>query len=847
VVFAHASWTPGDIVITLYNSNGEIIGIMEYPELIQTTAGAFLRSLNTDEKTILPPMWEAVWKPSMRRVDENSNHVTAIGEGNGHMLKETILPEDVKTWLLFDDGTSLVDSVSEKLKKYGRKTFLVKERFDVEQFETITTSSNGQLVYNLNPLDYSQYDTLFASLQNNALNLEGILYLSTNTVESDIFDNVCGVRENRIVPGGILHLCKSYLTFTSSSSKPSRLIGITRGVQGSDEESGAGNPNNSSIWGVLTSFSNENPNFPIRILDLEIDDGVEGTELESTQIISNILMEKSDEPFTRIWKKQEFNLRLKPHSRTEEGLSMAGIKEGFRLVSRPESNSIASVGIEELGPNRGVLEENEVEVEIRATGIRSVESSTVGMDFSGIIKSAGLATKFKVGDEVMSCHYNGDLKSRIIVSAEELAIKPKKVTFEEAATIPSAFLTAHLSLIRTANISAKDRVLIRDASGPVGLACVQICKELGAKVYTTTETKKNRAYLRLLGIPNVYISGNTNYGEEILRDTDGHGVSIIINSGTPPGFKETSLCAYAKGAISIQIGKVRDLCDDEILKLRPDVNYLLLDISVCKPYLNQIWEEIIRKFEAGIYRPLPSTEFPLVRFKDAINHFKGNDHIGRIVLKMPQLTSIEGESTWTHKIFNQATTYLITGGLGGIGLELTNWMFSSGAKHVVLVGRSPPTPTAEELIASWNASGFDVRVFNLNITDYGKVKNMLRMIEEDESLPPLRGIFHAAGTVSDGFVYNQTLEKFAEAFRPKVIGAWNLHLLTLDKNLQFFISFSSMSAICCLRSQSNYATANRHLDSLMNYRRASGLPGITINWGAWSEVSLEAFSVYYAT
>jgi len=122
------------------------------------------------------------------------------------------------------------------------------------------------------------------------------------------------------------------------------------------------------------------------------------------------------------------------------------------------------------------------------------------------------------------------------------------------------------------------------------------------------------------------------------------------------------------------------------------------------------------------------------------------------------------------------------------------------------------------------------------------------MIEQDPRLPPLRGIFHAAGTLKDEIILNQTEETFLEIFKPKVMGAWNLHQLTRKHELEFFVTFSSICAVIGTHGQSNHAAANKYLDSLISYRRANGLPGLTINWGAWSEVSQErnvAVDVYY--
>jgi len=176
-------------------------------------------------------------------------------------------------------------------------------------------------------------------------------------------------------------------------------------------------------------------------------------------------------------------------------------------------------------------------------------------------------------------------------------------------------------------------------------------------------------------------------------------------------------------------------------------------------------------------------------------------------------------------------------------MEVANWMRSAGAKNIVLVGRSPPTTPAQELIDSWNAAGGNIQVVNVDVGDYEGVKTLLKMIERNPSLPALRGIFHGAGSLKDEFIPNQTEATFLATFRPKVMGAWNLHQLTRAHELEFFVTFSSICAIIGLQGQSNHAAANKYLDSLMAYRRANGLQGLTINWGAWAEVSHQTRNV----
>jgi len=243
-----------------------------------------------------------------------------------------------------------------------------------------------------------------------------------------------------------------------------------------------------------------------------------------------------------------------------------------------------------------------------------------------------------------------------------------------------------------------------------------------------------------------------------------------------------------------------------------------------------LFAEMEKYIHDGIYTGLPSVNFPLDQVRKAFYHFQEAKHIGKIVVSMPRATYLNGKLTLKHQIFNTESTYLITGGLGGLGVEVTKWMLTKGAKHIILAGRRPPLPRVQKLIADWNAAGGNVLVKQ---TDIGVYANCVGLLEEIEvmGLPPLRGIMHAAGIISDNFVPNQTWDSIETVFAPKVYGAWYLHQLTLNLPLEFFVFFSSMTSLFGMMGQCNHVAANRFLDSLANSRESMGLPSLSINWG----------------
>ena len=177
-------------------------------------------------------------------------------------------------------------------------------------------------------------------------------------------------------------------------------------------------------------------------------------------------------------------------------------------------------------------------------------------------------------------------------------------------------------------------------------------------------------------------------------------------------------------------------------------------------------------------------------------------------------------------------TYLITGGLGGLGLEVAGWLAAQGARHLALNARHAPGVEAEAVLDALRRSGVQAEVLLGDVAQEEEVRGMLAEI--DGTLPPLAGVIHSVGVLRDGALVNQNWPRFAEVMAPKVLGAWHLHRLTAGRDLELFVLFSSSVSLLGNRGQGNHAAANAFLDQLARERRAAGLPGVVINWGAWS-------------
>ena len=215
-----------------------------------------------------------------------------------------------------------------------------------------------------------------------------------------------------------------------------------------------------------------------------------------------------------------------------------------------------------------------------------------------------------------------------------------------------------------------------------------------------------------------------------------------------------------------------------------------------------------------------------------IAYRRGLRHVERLTRirppnTMPAPPSLNGDST-----------YLITGGLGAIGLEVAGWMAKRGARHLVLAGRSEGSDSAQNAIRALRKDGVEVVVRRTDVGDAQEVADLIAEI--GRSGFPLRGVMHAAGVLKDGLAVQQDGDSFDQVMRPKVQGAWNLHLKTVDLPLEFFVMFSSAAAFMPNPGQASYAAANAFLDSLAHVRRGKGLTALSVNWGLWEGPGLAA-------
>lgn len=463
-----------------------------------------------------------------------------------------------------------------------------------------------------------------------------------------------------------------------------------------------------------------------------------------------------------------------------------------------------------------------------------------GMEGAGRIKRVGSkVTHVKAGDDVIVWQ-NGCLRSDLVVNASRVIRKPSNLSYVQAACIPTVYLTAYYALHNLAKIKRGERVLIHAAAGGVGQVAVQIAQAVGAAVYATASPGKWE-HLRSQGVTRLYNSRTLDFERQIREDTGGAGVDVVLNS-LAGDFIPRSFDVLAKNGRLVEIGKLSIWSTAQAQAYRPDVDYRFFEvgedvidggIGEDSP-IHDVMVRVLEDFDAGRLRLIPLKEYALEDLPAAYRHLSAGKNVGKVVVNLRN----DRRGNEIAELIKPDRTYLITGGLGALGLLSAAWLIEKGAKHLVLAGRSAPNDTARRKLDDWRKVGVQVVVAQGDVAVYEDAARIIGDIRAN--LPALGGVLHCAGVLQDGVITSLSERHFQRSFAPKVEGSWNLHQLTRDMALDMFVLFSSVSAIFDGGGQANYAAANAFMDRLAAHRHAMGLPGLSVNWGGWADVGMAA-------
>ena len=598
---------------------------------------------------------------------------------------------------------------------------------------------------------------------------------------------------------------------------------VTRGGQVVEKERG-GELAGATLWGIGKVMAREAVHLQPRMIDLEPDQDAPLADLVNELMYpdpeTHVAYRFGRRGAARLVRAGDGADRLAPPDDSgwllepDAGGSLEHMRVGS-LPARPVGPGDVRVAVEASGLNFWDV--------FRSIGL--IDEGLLGGEFCGRVLETGAdVSTVAVGDLVVGLAF-GTFGSETVTSEAMVAPAPAGIPIAKLATMPTAFVSAVLSY-DFSGLEPGERVLIHAGAGGVGLAAIQWAHAAGAEVFATASARK-RAYLRSLGVKHVFDSRTTAFAEEILEATGGAGVDVVLNSLTGEGFIEASLSCLANAGRFVELARVDIWSEEEVAVSRPDVAYHILKLDVLKEDFpaepGDALRRVMKRLEAGEIEPIVHSRWSLTEAGPAMDFMRAARHIGKIVLTASPLETGR---------LRADRTYLVTGGLGGIGCVVAEWLADRGAGAIVLNGRRAPDPEAEQVIAALRSRGATVEVELADVTDADALDAMLARMDRD--LPPLGGVVHSVGVLSDAALGNQTWERFETVLWPKMLGAWHLHRATMDRDLDLFVLFSSIAGVMGNPGQANHAAANAFLDQLAAHRRSLGLAGQAIAWGAWS-------------
>lgn len=736
------------------------------------------------------------------------------------LLLARVAPAAPGTWLLLDDAQGSAQRLAERLRGRGARCVRVHAGTWSRDTDEATL-----------PLDSPDgWRRLIGELHAEGVTVAGAVHaasLALREADGDGVDALKAAQASGVLAA--LHLAQALVQHTPVP----RLVVLTRHAQPADGAQHDHVVAAAPLWGLARALRLEHPE--LRTLSLDLD-GAQG-EAEFDAAVAELLAD--DDPAQLAWRDGQRRAarlaRWRPPAAASHNAPAA-----WRLV--PAVAGSLDHFVKAAHPRR-VPGPGEVEIEVEATalnfkdvlnalGMYPGNPGPLGGECAGRVVAVGTDVhRLRVGERVMAVA-GGAFASHVVARAELVQPLPDDVGAAEGASFSIAYLTAEFCLGHLARMAAGQHVLIHAAAGGVGLAAVRLAQRAGAIVHATAGSEWKRELLRSLGVAHVHDSRNAAFAAQVLAATGGRGVDVVLNS-LAGALIEPSFEALARGGCFVEIGK-RDIKTPQwVASLGRDLRYHVVDwgeTAAREPALiGSLYERLAAGLRDGSLPPLPRHEFALDDAQRAFRFMAQARHAGKIVLRHG------ARPTWRAR---RDGSYLITGGLSGLGLEVARWLAREGAGRLVLVGRRGVTDEAQRVIDELRAGGTEVWAESLDVSDAAALRALLLRLRAGG--PPLRGVWHSAGVLDDAALLGQDETRYAHAFAPKVVGGALLDELTRGDPLDVFVLFSSVAAVLGSAGQSNHSAANAMLDALAHRRAGQGRPALSINWGAWSGVGAAA-------
>jgi NADPH:quinone reductase-like Zn-dependent oxidoreductase len=499
------------------------------------------------------------------------------------------------------------------------------------------------------------------------------------------------------------------------------------------------------------------------------------------------------------------------------------------------------------------LDKDTIEVSVRAASVHHHDTQLqrnggLGLECAGIVRRVSREANnsgFQVGDRVL-CWTADSLASHVRIVAQYCVKIPDGLDFEEAVTLPTAYATAIRSLMEIHPLDAGDTILVHGAADSTGIAAVQIARMQQAEVFATAATEEEKRFLvEKQGVAecNIFSSEDmTSFVSGIKLGTKSRGVDVVINNLTGDLLRGSCECVAEGGTLFELAGKDAAAHGKlDMTMFAGNRGFYGLDIArlmtqkpgIARRYL----ETTMTLYEKGLVKPIhPIQRFGPNSIQEAFQQFQGTRRpIGAVCIEFPEDARIDCSMPSSHDDlrFRQDRSYLLIGGLGGLGRSASVWLAERGAGLIIFMSRSASADGDDErlLIQELNALGSQVQIVPGSVTDEAAVADLVA-----KAAKPIAGVMHLALVLQDEALLDMSLNSWQKATEAKVQGTWNLHNELREQPLDFFVLLSSIYGIQGNPKQANYAAASTFLDAFVQFRQQHGLPASVIDLGVMEDI-----------
>ncbi|MGI5341482.1 SDR family NAD(P)-dependent oxidoreductase [Streptomyces sp. CA-181903] len=622
--------------------------------------------------------------------------------------------------------------------------------------------------------------------------------------------------------------------------------------------SGALSLADASTWGTARTLANENPRLRVRRLALERSpDPV----ADARRLVGELLAPGADDEVLL----------------AADGRFVPRVLPGRHIVPQPPDTADRAYRLRLTDPGsayrlswiRSSVPEpghGQVLIEVRAVALNyadvmaatgmmpvgatldSAGESALGMDCAGVIAAVGADVEgFAPGDRVVALA-SGAFASHVAVDAGAVAAMPPGMSFTGAATLPIVFGTVTHALGTLARLGPGESVLIHAGAGGVGLAALRYARSCGAEVLATAGSPAKRDLLRSLGVEHVLDSRSLDFADQVMRLTRGRGVDVVLNSLAGEAATRSMELLRPYGRF-VELGK-RDIHANRRMLLRPfraNLSYFAVDIhamALQRDSAARLTGRLNEQLRTGQCRPLPYLAHSAHQVDEAFRSLHRSQHIGKIVVSLEEQPAVVPAPT--PFVPDPRATYLITGGLSGLGATTARWLARRGARHLTLVSRrGPAAPEADKLVDELRQEGAEAVVHAADATHEDAVAEVLTDI--DRRGRRLGGVIHAAMVLDDAPLTALDDDRFRAVLAPKAQAGLLLDRLTRGRDLDIFVVYSSLSALVGHLGQSAYVGGNLLLEALVRERRRDGLPALAVAWPALTDTGYVARNDLVAT